>query len=227
MTPSRLRPASRPASTGPARSAVPAVATIAAASAASTAPAAIRRAVIGLLPAVAVSIAAAGLTLSPPARAELAVGEAAPTFAIEAALGGEPFRFDLAEALKKGPVVLYFYPKAFTTGCTLEANAFAEAMGDYQALGATVIGVSGDDIDTLRRFSVAECRGKFAVGADHDRSVMKAYKATMPLVDSYAKRISYVISPDAKIVFAYESGSYEQHVPRTLAAVKALKPEAR
>ena len=161
-----------------------------------------------------------------PALAELPAGSAAPGFAIDAAIGGEPFRFDLAQALQKGPVVLYFYPKAFTQGCTLEANAFAEAMGEYAALGASVIGVSGDDIDTLKRFSVSECRGKFPVGADRDRSVMKAYKATMPHRDDFAKRISYVITPDSKVAFAYESGSYEQHVPRTLAALKELKGAA-
>lgn len=158
-----------------------------------------------------------------PAHAGLAVGDAAPAFAIDAAIGGEPYRFDLAQALKKGPVVLYFYPKAFTQGCTLEANAFAEAMDQYTALGATVIGVSGDDIDTLKAFSVSECRGKFPVGADRDGAVMASYAATMPRSETAAKRISYVITPEAKIAYAYESGSYEQHVPRTLEALKALK----
>lgn len=172
---------------------------------------------------------AAGLVASmvlpamlPSAHAALEAGAAAPGFAIDGAMGGEAFRFDLAQALKKGPVVVYFYPKAFTQGCTLEANAFAEAMDQYQALGATVIGVSGDDIATLKRFSVSECRGKFPVGADTDRSVMKAYQAVMPQREDFARRISYVITPDSKIAFAYESGSYEEHVPRTLAALKAL-----
>ena len=154
--------------------------------------------------------------------AALDQGAAAPAFAIDGAMGGEPFRFDLAQALKKGPVVLYFYPKAFTQGCTLEANAFAEAMDQYQALGATVIGVSGDDIATLKKFSVSECRGKFPVAADADRSVMKAYKAVMPQREDFAKRVSYVITPDSKIAYVYESGSFEEHVPRTLAALKSL-----
>jgi peroxiredoxin len=157
-----------------------------------------------------------------PARAQLKVGDPAPAFALDATLAGEPFHFDLDQALKKGPVVLYFYPKAFTQGCTLEANAFAEASPQYKSLGATVIGVSGDDIETLKKFSVSECRNQFAVGADHDRSVMKAYRATLPLIDGYAKRISYVIAPERRIAFAYESMSHEEHVPRTLAAVKAL-----
>ena len=171
------------------------------------------------------SLAVSLLAYTPPASASLAVGDAAPEFAIDAAIGGEPFRFDLARALKKGPVVLYFYPKAFTKGCTLEANAFAEAMDQYAALGASVIGVSGDDIGTLKSFSVSECRGKFPVGADGDRSVMKAYKATMPQDENYARRISYVITSGSKIAYAYESGSFEEHVPRTLAALKALKAQ--
>ena len=157
-----------------------------------------------------------------PARAQLKVGDPAPGFALEATLAGEPFRFDLDQALKKGPVVLYFYPKAFTRGCTLEANAFAEASAQYKSLGATVIGVSGDDIETLKKFSISECRNQFAVGADHDRRVMKSYQATLPLIDGYAKRISYVITPAHRIAFAYESMGHEEHVPRTLAAVKAL-----
>lgn len=162
-----------------------------------------------------------------PARAGLNVGDAAPAFSVDAAMGGEPFRFDLAQALKKGPVVLYFYPKAFTQGCTLEANAFAEAMHEYEALGASVIGVSGDDIDTLKKFSVSECRGKFPVGADKSGSVMKAYAASMPQREDFAKRISYVITPEAKIAFAYESGGYDQHVPRTLEALKQWKAGAK
>ncbi len=168
--------------------------------------------------AATIGVTLIGLAL--PARAGLNIGDAAPAFAVDAVIGGEPFRFDLAQALKKGPVVLYFYPKAFTQGCTLEANAFAEAMDQYQALGASVIGVSGDDIDTLKRFSVSECRGKFPVGADRGGSVMKAYAASMPQREDFAKRISYVITPESKIAFAYESGSYDQHVPKTLEALK-------
>ena len=92
-----------------------------------------------------------------PAFAVLKVGVEAPDFAAEAALGGKPFTFRLAEALAKGPVVLYFYPKAFTTGCTIEAHAFAEATPRFHTFGATVIGVSSDNIETLKRFSVEAC----------------------------------------------------------------------
>jgi len=160
------------------------------------------------------------LMAASPARAELKPGDAAPDFTAPAALGGKPFRFSLADALKQGPVVLYFYPKAFTQGCTIEANRFAEAHDDYTRLGATVIGVSGDDIETLQRFSVTECRNRFAVAADANGSIMKSYDAAMPFTSSYARRISYVISPDGRIAYAYSSMSPEQHVPNTLDAVR-------
>ena len=110
--------------------------------------------------------AALALAVAVPAWAALKVGSKAPDFTTQATLGGKPFEFTLAAALKKGPVVLYFYPAAFTKGCTVEAHLFAEATDEFNALGATVIGVSKDDIDTLNRFSVSECRSKFAVAAD-------------------------------------------------------------
>jgi peroxiredoxin len=155
-----------------------------------------------------------------PAAAELKPGDSAPGFEADATLAGEPFRFVLGEVLKKGPVVLYFYPKAFTKGCTIEANAFAEATPDYEAMRATVIGVSGDDIDTLKRFSVSECRSRFAVASDPGGKIMKSYDAAMPFIDGYAKRISYVISPQGRIVYAWSSMSPEDHVPNTLAALR-------
>ena len=133
--------------------------------------------------------------LATPSLAALKPGDAAPDFKAPASLGGNDFQFSLAEALKKGPVVLYFYPAAFTTGCTIEAHDFAEAVDAYRALGATVIGVSHDDIATLKKFSVSECRSKFAVAADQDQSIMKSYDAVLTLMPQYADRVSYVISP--------------------------------
>src|SRR5436853_957735 len=112
-----------------------------------------------------------------PLYAALPDGAKAPDFSTVASLAGKEFRFSLAEALKKGPVVLYFYPAAFTTGCTIEAHEFAEAIDKYAALGASVIGVSSDDIATLNKFSVSECRSKFAVAADADKKIMTAYDA--------------------------------------------------
>src|SRR5262245_5530138 len=100
------------------------------------------------------------------AWAALKPGDAAPEFTLEAALGGKEFKFSLAEALKKGPVVLYFYPKSFTSICTVEAHEFAENIDNFAAAGASVIGISGDKIEVQRDFSTKECRDKFPVGAE-------------------------------------------------------------
>ncbi|MGH6888680.1 MAG: peroxiredoxin [Rhizomicrobium sp.] len=155
-----------------------------------------------------------------PALAALAVGATAPDFSAQASLGGKEYRFSLADALKKGPVVLYFYPAAFTKGCTIEAHDFAEAMPQYAALGATVIGVSHDTIDTLDRFSVSECRSKFPVAADPDEKVIKAFDAVLPVKPQYANRTSYVIAPDHTILLAYTNLNPDRHVELTLAAVR-------
>src|SRR5579872_7293634 len=140
-----------------------------------------------------------------PAAAALKVGAAAPDFTAPATLGGKEFTFALADALKKGPVVLYFYPAAFTKGCTIEAHEFAEAVDEYKKYGATVIGVSHDNIDTLTKFSVSECRSKFPVAADADSKVIGAYDAGLPMHSSMANRVSYVIAPDGKIIYEYTS----------------------
>ena len=150
--------------------------------------------------------------LATPAHAALDVGDKAPPFAIDASLAGKPFKFSLTDTLKGGPVVLYFFPAAFSRDCTVEAHEFAEATDQYKALGATVIGVSGDDIETMKKFSVTECRNKFAVGADVDQSVMKAYDAVLTLKPEYANRTSYVIAPNGTIVYQYTSLNPYRHV---------------
>lgn len=157
-----------------------------------------------------------------PAFAALKPGAKAPDFTATASIGGTEFQFSLAEALKKGPVVLYFYPAAFTAGCTVEAHAFAEASDKFKELGATVIGVSKDDIETLNRFSVSECRSKFAVAADPDLKIAKSYDAKLPVV-SYADRTSFVITPDGNIDYVYSALSPDKHVSNALAAVQAWK----
>jgi peroxiredoxin len=155
-----------------------------------------------------------------PACAALKVGDTAPHFTAPASLAGREFTFDLAEALKKGPVVLYFYPAAFTKGCTIEAHDFAEATDAFNALGATVIGVSTDDIATLNRFSVSECRNKFAVAAV-DKSIAKSYDAALWIKPSVANRTSYVIAPDGQVIFTYTAlFDPSGHVTKTMAAVK-------
>ena len=178
-----------------------------------------RFALVAGLPAMALAGASAS--------AALPVGAPAPDFTTQAALGGKAFTFSLADALKKGPVVLYFYPKAFTSGCTVEAHNFAEATEKFAALGATLIGMSGDDIDTLKDFSVRECRNKFAVAADSGGKVMKQYDANLAFLPSTADRISYVISPGGKIAYVYASMSPDNHVENTLKAVQSLRSAAR
>lgn len=155
-----------------------------------------------------------------PSLAALKPGDPAPDFQAPASLAGNVFTFSLAEALKKGPVVLYFYPAAFTTGCTIEAHDFADAVDAYRALGASVIGVSHDDIATLNKFSVSECRSKFAVAADRDQNIMKSYDAVLAIKPEYADRVSYVIAPDGHVVFAYKSLNPEKHVEYTLDALR-------
>ncbi len=157
-----------------------------------------------------------------PALAALKVGDAAPDFTAPATLGGKEFTFHLKDALKKGPVVVYFYPAAFTKGCTIEAHDFAEVMPDYRAAGASVIGVSHDDIATLNKFSVSECQSKFPVAADRDRTIMKGYDAALGFLTPYADRTSYVVSQEGKIAFVYSSMNPDQHVAGTLKAVRAL-----
>lgn len=168
---------------------------------------------------VALGICAALSSL--PALASLKPGATAPPFSAQASLGGKVFTFDLARALKKGPVVLYFYPAAFTPGCTIEAHDFAAAIGQYRRLGATVIGVSHDTIGVLDKFSVSACRKKFPVAADPKLAVAKAYDAVLPQNPAYANRTSYVIAPDGKILYTYTSLDPSRHVANTLAALKA------
>jgi peroxiredoxin len=163
----------------------------------------------------------ATLLVAGPATAALPNGAKAPDFQATASLAGKTFRFSLAEALKQGPVVLYFYPAAFTPGCTVEAHDFAEAIERYHALGATVIGVSHDPIETLQKFSVSECRNKFAVAADTDQTIMKAYDAVLEGRPQYANRTSYVIAPDGRILYSYTDLDPGKHVENTLAALQA------
>ena len=169
---------------------------------------------------------ALALTLSlasVPAFAKLAAGAPAPDFSAPAALAGKTFTFALADALKKGPVVVYFYPKAFTKGCTIEANLFAEATEQFTALGSTVIGVSADGMEVLKEFSTGPCGSKFAVASDEDRKIIKAYDAALLVKPDMADRVSSVITPDYKVLYACESLNPDQHVTNTLAPIKARK----
>ncbi len=160
-----------------------------------------------------------------PAYATLTVGAKAPNFALKAAKAGKEFNFSLAAELKKGPVVLYFFPAAFTPGCTIEAHEFAEATDKFAALGATVIGVTSGNPDRVKEFSSVECRNKFAVAADADQRVVKAYDAVLTKAPQYSDRTSYVISPGGRILMVYTDLNPDKHVDMAMAAVQKWKTE--
>lgn len=156
-------------------------------------------------------------------QAALEIGIEAPDFTLEAALAGKTFSFTLSEALKQGPVVVYFYPKAFTQGCSIEAKLFAEMDAQFKSLGATVLGISNDEINILKKFSLEECASKFSVAADPDGKVIKAYDAQLIPLSSTAARISYVITPDHKVLYQYKSMKPDAHVKNTLEAIRQWK----
>ena len=167
--------------------------------------------------------AVSALLLAGSAQAALKVGANAPDFSAQASQAGKQFAFNMADARKKGPVVLYFFPAAFTSGCTLEAHEFAAASDDYKALGATLIGVTAGNIDRLTEFSVSECRSKFPVAADPNAAIAKRYSATMAIYPGHSDRTSYVIAPDGKVLMAYSDLRADGHVSKTLDALKAWR----
>ena len=157
-----------------------------------------------------------------PANAALPVGAKAPDFVTSGALAGKPFRVHLADELRKGPVVLYFYPKAFTKGCTLEAHAFSEAEKDFRKSGARVIGMSADGLPTLKRFSVEACRNAFPV-ATATPGIIRAYDVKLKLVPGMTNRTSYVIARNGRIAMVHSDLNWSEHVQKTLSAVRALR----
>ena len=168
-------------------------------------------------------------TLALPAFAALKPGAKAPMFTAPAFLAGKAFTFDLAAALKKGPVVVYFFPAAFTPGCNVEAATFSQAIGKFQAQGASVIGVTAGNTERLVEFSqdTEKCAGKFPVAADAGAKIAKSFDATMTLKPDLASRTSYVIAQDGSIAFVHDAMSPNLHVKETLAAVTALKAKAQ
>jgi peroxiredoxin len=164
----------------------------------------------------------AAVLITAPASAALKVGTAAPDFTTTGAVGGKEFKLHLADQLKKGPVVLYFFPKAFTSGCTAEAHAFSESIGDFKKAGAQVIGMSADDLKTLHDFSTKECRSAFPV-ATATPQIQKAYDVAWAAHPGITTRTSYVIGKSGKVVMVHDDLDFSQHVARTLAAVKTLK----
>ena len=166
-------------------------------------------------------LAALGLTVSLCANAALDIGDRAPDFTTQAAMAGSIYSFSLAESLQKGPVVLYFFPAAYSEGCSVEAHYFAEAIAQFKALGASVVGVSGDDIETLSKFSLQACQSRFPVASDQAQTVMKSFDAVMQTRPEYANRISYVIAPNGSIIYHYMSLNPTKHVEKTLDALRS------
>lgn len=178
-----------------------------------------------ILPKLAALAAISTIALASPSFAALKEGTKAPAFSAPAYLAGEPFTYKLADALKKGPVVLYFFPAPHTSGCNIEARQFSEAIDEFKANGATVIGVTAGKLDELAAFSkeTEYCGGKFPVAADKGAKIAKQYDSMFTLRPGWSNRTSYVISSKGVIVHAYSDLSPDQHVKQTLDAVKALK----
>ena len=177
-----------------------------------------------------------------PALAALKPGDMAPDFTAQGSLGGKDFTFHLKDALKKGPVVVYFYPSAYTGGCDLEAHTFAEQSAKFAAAGATIIGVSADDLTRLKRFSADPnfCAGKFPIASDADTKIAASYNLSVGAARAGAKdvnqdeighafieRVTYVIGKDGKILATLSSKddklSPDQHVDKSLEIVAAAK----
>ena len=165
------------------------------------------------------------LAFALPAFAALKVDDKAPDFSAQAYLAGKPFTFKLADALKQGPVVVYFFPAAHTPGCNLEAHLFSEAIDQFKARHATVIGVTAGNVDELADFSkeTEHCGGKFPVAADPGAKIAKQYDALLPMKPGWSNRTSYVIAPSGTIVHVHSDLNPNLHVKETLDAVKALE----
>ena len=171
-----------------------------------------------------IALAACIAAFATPAFAALEAGAKAPDFTAPAYLAGKPFTFKLADALKNGPVVVYFFPAAHTAGCNIEAHMFSEAIDQFKAQHASVIGVTAGNTDQLADFSkeTEHCGGKFAVAADTDARIAKEYDSLLVMKPGWSDRTSYVISPSGKIAHAYSDLNPNKHVSETLEAVTAL-----
>lgn len=160
--------------------------------------------------------------MSIPAHALLVQGAAAPVFVLPAAQAGKAISVDAKALLKKGPLVVYFYPAAFTPGCSIEAKLFAESMPAFEKAGASVVGISGDDLNTLKQFSVSHCQGRFPVASDAGLAIAKQYQAAGAYSGTYASRVSYVIGRDGKVLSSLSDSGPSGHISHSLASVQAL-----
>jgi peroxiredoxin Q/BCP len=178
-----------------------------------------------ILTALAATGALCAAALAMPAFAELKAGTKAPDFTAPAFQAGQPFTYKLSDALKKGPVVVYFFPAAHTKGCNIEAHLFSEAIDQFKAEKATVIGVTAGNVDQLADFSkeTEHCGGKFPVASDPGAKIAKQYDAILAQKPDWSNRTSYVIAKNGDVADVYSSLDPSDHVNKTLAAVKALK----
>jgi peroxiredoxin len=186
---------------------------------------------------ILIAVLAAAFCASP-ALAALKVGDTAPDFTAKGSLGGKDVNFNLKTALKKGPVVVYFYPSAYTGGCDLQARTFAEEADKFTAAGASIVGVSGDTLDRLQKYSADPkfCAGKFTVTSDADTKVAASYNLNVrqpgpgakdnqgnPLTHAIIERHTYVVGKDGKILASMNSTadgiSPVEHVEKALAVV--------
>lgn len=180
------------------------------------------------------------LTMSLPAAAALTVGDKAPEFVAPASLDGKVFEYSLESALAKGPVVVYFYPSAFTGGCSLQAHTFSENHEKFAAAGASIIGVSMDSIDRLKAFSADPeyCAGKFAVASDADGKIARSYDLNIHtpkegMKDSrgdeinhgFIERTTFIVTQDGKIAATVGGVSPFENVAQSLEIVQRLAKE--
>ena len=165
------------------------------------------------------------LACATPVFAALKPGAVAPTFTAPAYLAGQPYTFDLKASLAKGPVVLYFFPAAFTPGCNAEAAAFSQAIAKFKAQGASVVGMTAGNTGQLAEFSrdTEKCAGKFPVAADEGAKIARSYDATMTMKPDLSSRTSYLIGKDGRIVAEFDSMNPNQHVKQMLDALAALQ----
>lgn len=177
----------------------------------------------------------AAAAIAAPAFAALETGATAPEFAAKGMTGGTEFTFKLSDALKKGPVVAFFFPAAFTAGCTAETKAFSDAADDFKAAGATLVGLTAgaamadgkmvsasDNLQRLAEFSKEHCRDKFPIAAVSADTV-KAYNVVLSQRPDWSDRTSYVIAPDGKILLSHTDMKPMSHIEKTLEALKAWK----
>lgn len=176
---------------------------------------------------------AAALTLAAvvatPALAALKPGAKAPDFSANGYLAGEPITYRLSDHLKKGPVVLYFFPAAHTPGCNMEAKLFSDAADEFKTQGASLVGVTAGKTDELAAFSkeTEHCGGKFPVAADPGAKIARQYDSVLPMRPGWSDRTSYVIAPDGTVLHAYSALAPDKHVDETLGAVKAWRAKAK